>query len=69
MREIKIGSMVRFCFHDGEILQGIVHYIPCATGDCWRIEDCDGDEVRIQNFDLVTLMEDSGTGRQKPTAQ
>jgi len=48
---------------------GIVRRIPVATGDTWRLEDSDGDEFRIGEFEMMALDEPAAKPAEAQPAQ
>jgi hypothetical protein len=53
---IEIGDEVNLYIGD-HMINGIVLYMPCATGDCWHIDSAKEGIVYIQNFNYVQLNE------------
>lgn len=52
--KIEEGDKVIVVLFGGSVVHGIVSYIPCASGDCWRITETICDTHKrihyIQNF-------------------
>lgn len=52
----KIGDAVSIYFANGDVIRGIVKYIPCATGESWIIWDDERRIVHVQEFETITVM-------------
>ncbi|MNC95660.1 hypothetical protein D3C83_128350 [compost metagenome] len=52
---IEIGDTVIIEFENLAAIHGVVEYIPCATGDSWRIKTLSGNAlVYVQHFCTIT---------------
>ncbi len=52
LNEIKVGDKVEVTI-SSEWFEGEVLYIPCATGDSWRIKDRDGNLRYVQTYEQI----------------
>lgn len=55
-KRIEIGDTVRVFFNHSNMVQGVVDYVPCATGDSWIIIEHQANlPVYVQVFDYMIL--------------
>ena len=57
--KIKKGDKVRVTFAKGgysDYFEGVVEYIPCATGDSWVLVQDDGCVIYVQQFEMIILL-------------
>ena len=52
INRINVGDKVRVSLAGTSVIEGVVIYIPCMTGDVWIIET-DKDIVYVQNFQMI----------------
>ena len=60
-RRIELGDTVDMILFNDDFLHGEVRSMPQDTGDCWVIEDKNGNIIHVQHFQHVI--------RYKPTSQ
>ena len=60
-KRIEKGDAVKVFFNRANMVQGVVDYIPCATGDSWVILEYQSNlPVYVQAFDYMILANKAG---------
>jgi hypothetical protein len=49
-----VGNEAIFYFSSGDQVQGVIKYVPVATGDCWII-DTEWETFYIQNYERMVI--------------
>ena len=56
-KRIEIGDKVKVFFNHSNMVEGVVDYKPCATGDSWIILEYQANlPVYVQTFDYMILL-------------
>ena len=55
-RPIQVNDKVVIYFHDDSCMEGVVKYIPCATGDSWGIWTENNQVSYVQQFEVMNLI-------------